>query len=55
MMKEKIKSFGDFNGWRGCMALYFNSKALRTLKVWYYSRYYIGRCVQYIKHIINYI
>ncbi len=32
MMKEKIKSFGDFNGWRGCMALYFNSKALRTLK-----------------------
>lgn len=25
-MKEKIKDFGEFNGWRGCMGLYFNVK-----------------------------
>ena len=31
-MKDKIKIFGDFNGWRGCMGLYFNTKALRSLK-----------------------
>lgn len=31
-MKEKIKDFGEFNGWRGCMGLYFNVKTLRTIK-----------------------
>ena len=31
-MKEKIKDFGEFNGWRGCMGLYFNVKTLRTVK-----------------------
>lgn len=31
-MKEKIKDFGEFNGWRGCMGLYFNTKQLRPLK-----------------------
>lgn len=31
-MKEKIKDFGKFNGWRGCMVLYFNAKQLRHLK-----------------------
>lgn len=31
-MKEKIKDFGVFNGWRGCMGLYFNTKQLRPLK-----------------------
>lgn len=31
-MKEKIKEFGEFNGWRGCMGLYFNTKQLRPLK-----------------------
>lgn len=29
IMKEKIKDFGEFNGWRGCMGLYFNAKQLR--------------------------
>ena len=32
IMKEKIKDFGEFNGWRGCMGLYFNTKQLRLLK-----------------------
>lgn len=32
IMKEKIKDFGEFNGWRGCMGLYFNTKQLRPLK-----------------------
>ena len=32
IMKEKIKDFGDFNGWRGCMGLYFTTKQLRPLK-----------------------
>lgn len=32
IMKEIIKDFGDFNGWRGCMGLYFNTKTLRTVK-----------------------
>ena len=32
IMKEKIKDFGEFNGWRGCMGLYFNTKELRPLK-----------------------
>lgn len=32
IMKEKIKDFGEFNGWRGCMGLYFNTKTLRTVK-----------------------
>ena len=32
IMKEKIKEFGKFNGWRGCMGLYFNTKQLRPLK-----------------------
>lgn len=32
IMKEKIKKFGDFNGWSGCMGLYFNSKTIRTLQ-----------------------
>lgn len=32
IMKEKIKDFGEFNGWRGCMGLYFNTKTLRLLK-----------------------
>lgn len=32
IMKEKIKEFGEFNGWRGCMGLYFNTKQLRPLK-----------------------
>ena len=31
-MKETIKEFGNFNGWRGCMGLYFNTKQLRPLK-----------------------
>ena len=31
-MKEKIKEFGEFNGWCGCMGLYFNAKQLRHLK-----------------------
>lgn len=31
-MKEIIKEFGEFNGWRGCMSLYFNAKQLRPLK-----------------------
>ena len=31
-MKEKIKDSGEFNGWRGCMGLYFNTKELRPLK-----------------------
>lgn len=31
-MKDKIKDFGEFNGWRGCMGLYFNKKTLRTVK-----------------------
>ncbi len=30
-MKDKIKDFGEFNGWRGCMGLYFNTKTLRPL------------------------
>lgn len=30
-MKDKIKDFGEFNGWRGCMGLYFNTKTLRTV------------------------
>ena len=32
IMKEIIKEFGEFNGWRGCMGLYFNTKQLRPLK-----------------------
>lgn len=24
-MKKKIKDFGEFNCWRGCMGLYFNT------------------------------
>lgn len=32
IMKEIIKEFGEFNGWRGCMGLYFNAKQLRPLK-----------------------
>lgn len=31
-MKDQIKNFGEFNGWRGCMGLYFSSKTIRTLK-----------------------
>lgn len=31
-MKEEIENFGKFNGWRGCMGLYFNTKELRQLK-----------------------
>lgn len=27
IMKEKIKDFGEFNGWRGCMGLYFNKNS----------------------------
>ena len=26
-MKEIIKEFGEFNGWRGCMGLYFNKNS----------------------------
>lgn len=32
IMKDKIKDFGEFNGLRGCMGLYFNTKTLRTVK-----------------------
>ena len=31
-MKEQIREFGEFNGWRGCMGLYFTQKQLRALK-----------------------
>lgn len=31
-MKDEIKEFGEFNGWRGCMGLYFTTKQLRPLK-----------------------
>lgn len=31
-MKERIREFGEFNGWRGCMGLYFTQKQLRPLK-----------------------
>lgn len=31
-MKDIIKDSGEFNGWRGCMGLYFNTKTLRTVK-----------------------
>lgn len=31
-MKERIRKFGELNGWRGCMGLYFTQKQLRTLK-----------------------
>lgn len=45
-MKEKIKEFGKFNGWRGCMGLYFNTKQLRPLeKVRYNSRYNVRRSI----------
>ena len=40
-MKEKIKDFGEFNGWRGCMGLYFNTKQLRPLQ----NRYNVRRSI----------
>jgi len=32
MIKNKIKTLGDFNNWKGVIGLYLNSKELRTLK-----------------------
>lgn len=31
-MEERIKELGEFNGWRGCIGLYFTQKQLRALK-----------------------
>lgn len=31
-IKERIKYFGDYNCWRGCIGLYFTQKELRSLK-----------------------
>lgn len=31
-MEERIKEFGEFNGWQGCMGLYFTQRQLRPLK-----------------------
>lgn len=31
-MLEKIKDFGEFNNWKGCIGLYFNQKDIRPLK-----------------------
>lgn len=31
-MEERIREVGEFNGWRGCMGLYFTQKQLRPLK-----------------------
>lgn len=46
IMKEKIKDFGEFNGWRGCMGLYFNTKNASPLEeVRYNSRYNVRRSI----------
>lgn len=30
-MKNRIKSAGDFNGWKGNIGLYFNTKEVRLI------------------------
>lgn len=31
-MKQLIKNFGEFNKWKGCMALYFTQREIRQMK-----------------------
>lgn len=30
-MKELLKTFGEFNNWKGCVCLYFNTNKLRQI------------------------
>lgn len=30
-MKEKVFELGQFNGWKGCIGLYFNQKDIRMI------------------------
>lgn len=30
-MKEKVFELGKFNGWKGCICLYFNQKDVRKI------------------------
>ena len=31
IMKQLLEKFGEFNNWKGCVGLYFNTKKLRQI------------------------